>query len=137
MQQISASLERKINELMPRAWHARDGESTVYLFDYMNNHLVRYVEGGKHLTCDCRIESLRNPLINWLPTVVQLVFGAKLYIVELKSPIVWDNETQVLPIDKVREIGSRIKRAAGQKYRECSVEIDGQALAGIGPVAQS
>jgi hypothetical protein len=128
MRQVSDSVERKICELMPNARHVREGESTVYLLDYMNNHFVRYVEGGKHLTCDCRIENLPSSLINWLPAVARILFGPKLYIVELKSPIAWDNETQVIPVEKVRDIGFRIKRAAEQKYRECRVEIDGQTL---------
>uniref|UniRef100_A0A372IIM2 Uncharacterized protein n=1 Tax=Paracidobacterium acidisoli TaxID=2303751 RepID=A0A372IIM2_9BACT len=67
MQQINASVERKIEELMPSAWHARDDESIVYLLDYMNNHFARYVEDGKCLTCDYRIESLQSSLTNWLP----------------------------------------------------------------------
>ncbi len=98
--------------------------STIYLLVYQNNHVLRYEEGGKCLTTDSHLEDLPNPWLNWIPAMLRLVLGPKLYVVDLKSPICWDNDKDEVRLDKLRQITSRIERAVESKYKACRIEIE-------------
>jgi hypothetical protein len=125
MQRFSDAVEERIQRILPASTPILIEGSSVYLLSYQNDHFLRYVEENKHLTVGCRREVIGEPWYSSISVIARTLFAPKEYIVELSSPVCWDNELDHIPEDKLRVILSRIIKAVCRKYKRCKIEIDG------------
>lgn len=91
---------------------------------YINAQFFRYIEGGQHITGDCSCHVAGEPWY-WLPRIARELFTRKVYILNLETPICWDNDGQPIPKGRLAEILSRMDRALRKKHLKYKIEFYG------------
>jgi hypothetical protein len=126
MARISEKVETSIQKELPRSASAMIDDAVLYL----NIHFFRYLEGGRHITGDCHFEFVGKPDLWYpLPGIARELFARKRFVLELESPVCWDNENDPIPEQDLQKIISCIDHGLHRKYKRYKIKIGGREIA--------
>ena len=123
MAHIGEDVEIRTQKLLPKSVPVVVDDGVLY----SNFYFFRYVEGSRHITGDCHVEFIGGPdRWYWLPWIARELFAPKRFVLELESPVRWDNEDDPIPEQQLNGILSRLDRALRKKCRRYKIDIAGK-----------